>query len=233
MATGKQAPASVDDAATNDSIQPFRGVLSPGICFSSGHCFCLYKWWDTPTSLDEYESVWLITPEGERRLYGDSSKAATFVQKYHEFDRVSEAEISWNELDEGHMECSLEGDDGTSVELQLEFGSSVESSLLDGITTLTPKTILRTSVGEKISNLTFSLLMETNGLKVAGITDTGEPYRVESDSIRMVTGGSARVDGEDCGTVGPPVRPVEFGDAIAPNDPFVSFGELWLRPPSE
>ena len=118
---------------------------------------------------------------------------------------------------------------GTSARSRLSEGTR----LLNGITTLTPKQILRTSVGEKISNLTFSLLMDTNGLKVAGVTDTGEPYRVESDSIRMVTDGSARVNSEDCGAVCPPVRPVEFGDAIAPNDPFVSFGELWLRPPAE
>lgn len=233
MATGKQTSGSVDDTPESGTIQPFTGVLSPGICFSSGHCFCLYKWWATPTSLEEYESFWLITPEGERRLYGDRPEAVTFVQKYHEFDRTSEADISWNELDNEYMECSLEGEDGTSVELQLNLGSNIGTRVLNAMTTLTPKKILRTSVGEKISNLTFSLLMDTNGLKVVGITDTHEPYRVESDSIRVVKDGSAQVNGEDCGEVCPPTRSVEWGDAIVPNDPFVSFGELWLRPPSE
>lgn len=233
MATGKQRSGAVGDGQKNKSIQPFTGVLSPGICFTSGHCFCLYKWWETPTSLEEYESLWLITPEGERRLYGDRPEAVTFVQKYHGFDRTSEADIRWNELDNEYMECSLEGDDGTSVELQLDLGSNFGSRLLNGITTLTPKKILRTSVGEEISNLTFSLLMDSNGLKVAGITDTREPYRVESDSIRVVTDGSAQVNGENCGQVSPPSRSVGWGDASVPNDPFVSFGELWLRPPSE
>lgn len=233
MATRERTSDSVDTSPGKGAIAPFTGVLSPGICFSTGHCFCLYKWWDTPTSLDAYESFWLITPEGERRLYGDSPEAVTFVQKYHEFDRTSEADISWTELDDDEMACSLRGDDGTSVDLQLHLGSTMGARALNGMTTLTPKRILRTSVGEKVSNLTFTLLMDTNGLKVVGITDTGEPYRVESESIRVVTDGSAQVDGDDCGEVCPPARVVEWGDAIVPNDPFVSFGALWLRPPSE
>lgn len=233
MMAAKQSSGSVSDSPAKSTIQPFMGVLSPGICFTSGHCFCLYKWWDTPTSLDEYESLWLITPEGERCLYGDRPEAVRFVQKYHNFDRTSEADISWNKLDNDHMECSLEGEDGTSVELQLELGSTMGTRFLNGITSLTPKKILRTSFGGNISNLTFNLLIDTNGLKVVGITDTGEPYRVESDSIRLVTDGSGQVNGSDCGTVSPPSRPIEFGDAIVPDDPIVSFGELWLRPPSE
>lgn len=232
MAT-KQSAESVSDSPPRSAIQPFRGVLSPGICFTSGHCFCLYKWWDTPTSIDEYESLWLITPEGERRLYGDRPEAVTFVQKYHNFDRAIEADISWNELDSNHMECSLEGEDGTTIELQFELGSTIGTQFLNGITSLTPKGILRTSLGENVSNLTFDLLVDTNGLKVAGTTDTNEPYRVESDSIRLVSDGSAQVNGTDCGEITPPDRPVEFGDARVPNDPIVSFGELWLRPPSE
>lgn len=229
QSSGQHSAQSVNDA----SIQPFTGVLFPGICFESGHCFCLYKWWETPTSIDEYESLWIITPDGERRLYGDCPEAVAFVQKYHEFDQTHEAEINWITLDEDRLECSLAGEDGTSLDLRLDLGSSIGTRLLGVITTVTPTRLLRTSVGETISNLTFGLLLDTNGLKVAGNTDTSEPYRVESDSLRIVTSGLARLNDEDCGDVVPPDRLIEFGDAIVPNDPLVSFGELWLRPPPE
>lgn len=218
-------------AANGASIQPFTGVLFPGICFESGHCFCLYKWWETPTSIAEYESLWIITPDGKRRLYGDCPEAVTFVQKYHGFDQTHEAEINWTSLDKNRLECSLEGEDGTSLDLRLDLGSSIGTRLLGVITTVTPTILLRTSVGQIISNLTFALLLDTNGLKVAGNTDTSEPYRVESDSLRIVTSGTARLNDEECGNVVPPERPIEFGDAIVPNDPLVSFGELWLRSP--
>lgn len=233
--TAKQQSLRQENAPSENgkSIQPFTGVLFPGICFESGHCFCLYKWWETPTSIDEYESLWIITPDGERLLYGDRPEAVTFVQKYHKFDQTHEAEINWTTLGKDRLECTLEGEDGTTLDLSLDLGSSIGTRLLGIITTVTPTLLLRTSFGETISNLTFGLLLDTNGLKVAGDTDTSEPYRVESDSLRIVTSGTARLNDEDCGTLRPPDRPIKFGDAIVPNDPLVTFGELWLRPPPE
>lgn len=76
-------------------------------------------------------------------------------------------------------------------------------------------------------------MIESNGLKIAGTTETQEPYRVEADSLRMVTSATATLNDEDLGEVGPPNRPIEFGDHKVPNEPFVTFGDIYLRPPTE
>lgn len=131
------------------------------------------------------------------------------------------------------MQLHLEGDNGTTLDLRANLGASPGTRLLTLVTSLTPKPLLRTSLGETISNLSFGLLMDANGLKVAGKTETHEPCRVEADSLRTVISASATLNGEDLGDICPPNRMIGFGDAKVPNEPFVTFGDLYLRPPSE
>ena len=259
MATGRQpSKAEADRRDADGRLEPFSGVLSPGIAFESGHCFWFFHFESTPTAIGTYDHVWLISPAGERTLYVDPLDAGSYVQTYHAFDRVHGATISWEptssdgrandgETGDGtttdserrdgtipdNMAVSVDGDDGTTIELQVDLAPSTGTRLLGAITALTPTAVLRSGIGERISNRTFSLLMDVNDLKVAGTTDTGEPYRVEPDALRVATDASATLNGDDLGELTPPNRPIEFGDAVAPNTPLVSFGDSCLRPPAE
>ena len=232
MATEQQSTESAGEHRETDSaLQPFRGFLTPGICFGSGHCVWLLHFSSTPTAIEAYDEVWIVTPDGERFLYVDPLEAGPNVETYHDFDRVIGATITWSEAGTDGVEVHLEAEDGTTLDLRADLGASTGTRLLTSITSLTPQPILRTSIGEAISNLTFGLLMDSNGLKVAGKTETREPYRVEADSLRVVTSASANLNEADLGAVQPPTRSIEFGDAIVPNEPFFAFGDLYLRPP--
>ena len=218
---------------TDESLQPFHGFLTPGICFASGHCIWFFQFSSTPLAITSYAHVWMVTPDGERLLFVDPLEAGPYVETYHEFDQVIGATIAWIDAGRERVEIQVDGDDETELEVRAELGASTGTRLLTTITSLTPQRILRTSIGEAISNLTFGLLMDSNGLKVAGATETGQPYRVEADSLRMVKAGSATLNGEELGGICPPPRSIKFGDAIAPNDPFFAFGKLFLQPPVE
>lgn len=225
--------SSHEDSGEDVSLQPFHGFFTPGICFTSGYCLCLYKWSSSPTVLDTYESFFILTPAGDRRLYADPAEAGPYVETYHEFDRTSGATITWTQATEEGMELHLEGNDGTTLDLRAELGASTGTQLLTSVTSLTPTPMLRTSLGGAISNLFFGFLIDSNGLKVVGRTDTNEPYRVEADSLRTVTGASATLNSKDLGDVCPPDRPLGFGDARVPKEPLFTFGDLYLRPPTE
>lgn len=231
MVTEEQSVERSQETKTNRILQPFHGCFTPGICFESGHCLWMFNWFSSPTEFDGYSDIWLITPDEKRILYADPPEAGQAVETWHEFDLTVGAAISWSQTGEDIVECHLEGEDGTTLDFRSELGSSTGTSLLNTMTSLTPQPILRTGFGETISNLSLAQLMDVNGLKVAGITDTEEPYRVESDRLRIVTSATAAINGEDLGEITPPNRPIEFGDAITPDEPFFAFGNLFLRPP--
>jgi len=70
-------------------------------------------------------------------------------------------------------------------------------------------------------------------MKIAGVTETREPYRVEADSIRAVTSATVTLNDTDLGEVGPPDQPIAFGDHKIPDEPLVTAGVIYLRPPTE
>lgn len=234
MATDQRSSGTRRHTRREDApLQPFHGLSSPGLCFASGYCVWLFRWTSTPTFLDAYESVWVVTPDGERRLYVDPVDAGPLIETYHEFDRTVGATIAWDRADEDAVAVQVEGEDGTSLELRAELVASPRTRLVTTITALTPDPVLRTAIGEATSNLVFGRVLDTNGLQIVGTTETGEPYRVEANTLRLVEDASATLDGEELGELCPPDRQIEFGDAAAPNEPFVSFGDLYLRPPAE
>lgn len=222
-----------ESARENPTMQPFHGVLSPGICFASGHCVVLNNYTSTPTSIGAIDEVWMVTPEGERLLYADPPEAGPIIETYHDFDRTRGAEITWGQANEDSVEVDIDAEDGTTFTLRADLGVSRKIRLLNAMMTLTPRPIVRTSVGQRVITLSFRQLIETNGLKIAGRTETQEPYRVEADNMRAVTSADAMVDGEDLGEVGPPDRLIEFGDHSVPNEPLIVFGDIYLRPPRE
>ena len=224
-----QSTETVPDTGTEPkSLHPFSGFLLPGVCFTSGYCVWLLDMESTPNPIESYKEVWVITPDDEVTLYIDPVEAAPYVELYHNFDRVVGADITWEQADLSGITAEMNAEDGSTLSIQTTLGSSTGTHLLNAITTVTPQPVLRTSIGESISNLSFGLLMDANGLNVAGFTDGQEPYRVEAETLRVITEASATLNDEDLGEVSPPDRRIEFGDAIVPNEPFVSFGELFL-----
>lgn len=234
MASVQESDTTVREPRTEArTLEPFHGFLSPGICFSSGYCIWLLHMAETPTPIGTYEEVWVITPEGRRILYVDPVKARPYVETYHNFDNVVGGTITWNRATEDELVLHLDADDDTTLDLEATLKPSTGTRLLQVVSTLTPTPLLRRSLGESISNYLFGLLMDANGLKVAGRTDKQEPYRVEAETLRVVTNASAVLNEEDLGELQPPGRSIGVGDAIVPNEAFVSFGDLFLRPPSE
>lgn len=234
MATEQTATSETGSTTrTTAQLQRFHGRVSPGICFDSGHCFWLLKWDRTPTSLGSYSDVFIITPDGDRLLYADPPEAVPFVEKYHDFDRTNGATITWHRIDDDGVEVHVDGDDDTTLKFRAELGPSPATRLLNAISTLTPSSVLRTSVGQTISNLSLASLMNVNGLKVAGSTETQEPYRFEADRIQVVETASATLNGDDLGAFRPPDRQIEFGDVKTPDDPFFADADVYLRPPNE
>jgi hypothetical protein len=234
MATGQQSADAPREATREDeSLQPFHGVLTPGICFASGHCVMVLSFSSTPTRIDAYDEVWVFTPDRERRLYTDPPEAGPYVETYHDFDRTLGATITWAQANEDRIAFALEGEDGTTLDLDVDLGSTTATRLLNTVTDLTPQSLLRTSIGQTVSTLGFNELFDANGMKIAGETETQEPYRIEADSLRAVTDATATLNSEDIGAVQPPDRPISFGDAKVPDDPIFSFGDLYLRPPPE
>lgn len=234
MATDRSSTSGMESTAKETAeLRRFHGRFTSGICFDSGHCVWVFNWERTPTSIGSYSDVWVITPDGDRLLYADPPEAGPFVEKYHDFDRTNGATIAWDRLDDSAVELRLDGEDDTSLELRVELGSSPATRFLNTVSALTPSPVLRTSIGQAISNLSLASVMDVNGLKVAGTTETGEPYRFEADRMRVVETASAALNGTELGEFGPPDRPIEFGDVKTPDDPFFAVADVYLRPPDE
>lgn len=231
MATTEMTTENRVATQARDQLQRYNGSFCPGICFASGHCFWLFKWDHTPTSVGPYSDVWIITPDGDRLLFADPPEAGPIVEKWHDFDQTNGATITWDRIDDDGIELSLEGDDDTTVDLTVELGSTAATRLLNTISSLTPKAFLRTSIGQTISNLSLASLMDVNGMKIAGVTETREPYRFEADRMRAVKDATVTLNGEDLGEFSPPDRPIVFGDAKTPDDAFFAVADVYLRPP--
>lgn len=222
-----------DDRQTTDAergLRPFRGYFSPGVTFSSGHTIYLYNFQSTPTEIDSYGEFWIVSPDREKTLYVDPERATESVLRYHNFDRTVGADLEWT-IDGDSLAVTMDGDDGTEAEFRASLGRTIGTRALDLTTTVTPKFVLRSRLGAAISTASFNLVLDANGVKIAGVTDTGARYRVESDRLATVTAASATVDGTDLGDPTPADRPVHFGDAKVPDEPYVVFGDLNLEHP--
>lgn len=231
MTPANGRPRRPSGSPGTDALQPFRGSFSSGIRFASGHSFWLFRFGSTPTRFGAYDGVWAITPEGDWVLYADPPAVERVASTYHAFDRTVGASITWSRMDRDRVELRLRGDDGTTVELGARLGDSIGSRLLSALCALAPAWLLRTRVGAAVSNAGLSRIIEANGLKAVGLTDTDEPYRFEPERLRAVESAEGAVNDVDLGDPRPPDRPTAFGDVVAPSDPLFATGSLFLRPP--
>lgn len=70
----------------------------------------------------------------------------------------------------------------------------------------------RNQLGTVIATATLGLVLPANGLRIAGVTDTGRPYRNEPNRLAVGTEASATLDGEGLGRLSDTDRPIAFGE---------------------
>lgn len=209
------------------TLGAFTGNFIPGVCFESGHCFWLLEFTATPTRFDSYTELWVIEPEGNRVLYTDPEEATEEVLKYHEFDRTSGASITCDTSP--NPAVTMEATDGTSLDLTASASQTLGTRVLNTVIALTPATILQSRLGTTVSTISLNLLLDANGLKVAGRTETDRRYRLDAKRIHQITDASATLDERELGALSPPNRPIEFGDAKTTADALYVPGTLHLE----
>lgn len=232
-----QVKRSRNDADSVDEsprpLVPFSGRVIPGVCFSSGYCLWVIDFVSTPTNIGSYREVWVITPDGERILYTDPEAAREIVLQSHDFDQVHGGEITQEQIGSNTTQVTLDGADGTTLELKYSIDQSLGTRVMNLLGTLTPSAVLRTDLGSRISTRSCNFWLDANGTKVAGETEAGADYRLEPDRMFRVLTASASLDGTDLGSQTSPDRRIEFGDIIVAEAPLYFEGEIYLPKPSQ
>lgn len=124
---------------------------------------------------------------------------------------------------------TLDANDGTHLELQATAGQTFGTRVLNTVIALTPAAVLQSRLGTTISTVSLNLLLDVNGLQVAGRTETDRRFRLDADRLHQITDASATLDGNDLGSLAPPTRPIEFGDAKTTADALYIPGTLQLE----
>lgn len=215
MATPAEPEASVDSdppLRSIDTLELFRGALISGVYFSRGYCVLSNYFTAVPSGIEPFVDVRVLTPDGERILYCDPEEAIETVTWYHDFDRTVGGDITRNVTAQDRARVTLDADDGTTLELDVSFGQTAGTRLLNAMSALTPKSVSRTRVGAKIGTTVLNTLLDADGMKVAGRTETGARYRSEARRISMITDASATLNGEELGRLSRPPQPIKFGD---------------------
>lgn len=228
MTTTESTPGVSSDAVpkTNTELGLLHGRLIPGIYFDSGYCIWAFDFTSVPSPLDPFSDVWIDTPDGERTLYINSETAMETIASNHPFDRTVIGEITVEQTGSDQVRVTVEGEDGTSLKLELSFGQTVGTRLLNALVALTPKAVARTQLGSALSTFVLNRLVEANGAKVAGRFATGEPYRFEASQIAVITAATATLDGEDLGIPSSPPQPIEDGDVK--NMPLHCYADVYV-----
>lgn len=210
-------------------LRPYRGFFSPGLYFTSGHGMRIYNFTSTPKDVGAFFQVWMMTPEGKKILYVDPEAAGDIVSTWYNFDDVVGASISWEWLEEDTININMETMDGTTLDLQLDLGSSLGTIILNTIVKITPQFIMSTQPMLAISNISFNLLLGLGGVDIAGKTETGKDYVTEADRLTIVKKASAKLNGEDLGVSTQPPKPIFFGPSKVANRPIFAHGTVNLE----
>lgn len=182
-----------------------------GICFESGHSIWLYDFESTPTNLGAYREFWVVEPDDTRTLYYDTEGAAAEIEIFHEWSQSVVADMVW-EWTPDHIDITVTGSDGTTIELTGEIGDSVMSRVLTLMQRHLPAPLHKRMFGKH--------------------TETGKFGQLDTPQVRVVTHATARIDGTTLGPVQPPAEPVTFGELSAFDHPYVFVGDLLLEYPT-
>lgn len=220
------SPDASTDAAAD--LRPFSGLSLPGVCFESGHCLWLLDFESTPTPHGGYTEVWVLDPDGTRRLYVSEGAAIDTVCEFHDFDATHAAEMTVERTDEG-LSLSMAAADGTRLDWSLAFEATPATRLLGVVSRLTPDAVARSSVGRAVSTVSLNTLLGLGGLPVGGHTETGRAYFAAADRLYRVGDATATLDGVDLGGVVAPRERIAFGDIVTTDRPVAFVGDLFLE----
>lgn len=78
-----------------DDMLPFKGMIGIDIPFENGYSISLLKWESTPTKYGAFSQVWVFDPAGHKICYIDPAEAEELFHKYHSFDTVVPASLTW------------------------------------------------------------------------------------------------------------------------------------------
>jgi hypothetical protein len=229
METVTSADAPESTLGAIDTLELYSGALIAGVYFSRGYSVSSNYFTTVPSGIDPFVDVRVITPEGERILYCDPEEAIESVTWYHDFDKTVGGDITRDVTAADRAHVSLDADDGTKLELDISFGQTVGTRILNVMSALTPKSISRTRLGAKIGTTALNTLLDADGMKVAGRTETGVRYRSEAKRIYRITDASATLNGTGLGQFVRPPHPIKFGDIRS--IPLYIHGDVFLPVP--
>lgn len=232
---GQQDAVSPNSASTEriqPTLHPFKGFLSPGIAFESGHTIWLFKFDETPIPPGAYSAVWIESPAGDLTMYTDPATAGEYTKAYHDPDLIVGASIEWLSADLTHIDVVLEADDGSALALSARLAQSSKTRLMELLAGSVPRVVQQSRIGAMASSFMLTQLLGANGLQLRGTTETGIRYWGEADHLRTIGDASATLDGADLGQQIPGTSTHDFGDVKTARDPYVVFGVLNLEYPA-
>lgn len=232
-ATDGETVTGETEPSIDQPLKPYRCTAIPGLCFESGHCLLAFDFTSTPPDVDPFRYVWIVGPDDERTLYADPEAGIDLVSGFHAVDQGVAADITWDQTGSDSLRLTVDGDDGTALELEVTTGQTRATRILNSMAAITPRSVIRTGIGAAILSDLLDRLLDTRGTKVAGRTEIGESYRFEADRIAVVTDATATLDGEDLGSSTAPDRTIEFGDVSIGNVPLYMRADAFLPIPKD
>jgi hypothetical protein len=216
-------------------LKPFHGYQSSFLPLDSGHYLYLASWDSTPTPLQEFSNVWLITPEDKRILFADPSQASPIVTIYHEFEEIYGASIQMDWTAGNQVRVVCESDDTRrKLTFTLLLEETYWSRLLLKIGAGPPSRQRMSKPVVAVSNFLVDLLVARGGSVLLGRTETGQPYyNGETEHLYLVRGGSATLNGQDLGSFTSPTWSLKFGDGVPYTQPVLKIGTLYIPYPEQ
>ncbi len=210
-------------------LRPFSGLHSSLITFSSGHAFRISLWSATPTEFGPFSNLWMVTPDDRRVLFADPLESGPVVCNYHNFDGVVGAHIRFERPEPLRLHLVGLADNGTRVEMSMVLVRTRGLRLLTALSKGLPAKQASKDPMLWLSELATAALMPGGGMRVAGHTDTGQPFfGADTEDRLLISECMAALDGASLGNLSPLDRPVAFGDFKAGSRAYLSSGRLYL-----
>jgi hypothetical protein len=209
-------------------LQPFHGVIAPGLFFDGGYTIWFARFSTTPLEVGPYAQVWLIDPRGKRTLYVDPQSAGPTVALFHDLDDGSGAAADWHLPSPDVLCLDLKASDETRLNLTLKFGTTRGCWLLNALLRAPGALHADGRPGAAVER-GLQGVFGAQGLRLVGQTEMGRAYRLLPQRVAAVREASAELNGVDLGALSRPTRPIHFGDLQLAERPGLVFGTMYLQ----
>lgn len=212
------------------TLKEYHGRQSSLIPFSSQYYLYFTSWDSTPTDFPAFSNLWLISPADQRILFADPPETGEIVRIYHDFDEIHGASISLDWTSEEHLQMGCTSRDSSyNLEAEFELHETLAARLLISLASSPPTPFRVSGAMVRASNFLLNMFITRGGATIAGRTETGyDWYNASSDWVRIISRGSAALNGEDLGEVTAPTWPLAFGDFTPYQQAVVRLGSLYI-----